>query len=89
MNRIRCPICRKVSGIYLGTTHGLLPDQEYDGIDVFCKCCGKIGETDIKIDVNSVRLQTKSEIENRKEKCREEFKKSRSECFKSMEFYSG
>ncbi len=71
MNKIKCPICKRMSGIHLETIQ-ILPDQEYDGIDVFCSRCGKIGEVDIHIKVINVRIETPNFIKSDKERIRKE-----------------
>ena len=65
-------MCKRASKIYLETIQAPRLDQKYDGIGVFCGWCGKIGETDILIKINSIRLNTPISIKNNKEKIRKE-----------------
>lgn len=73
MERIKCPICKRVSKIYLETIHPPHPDKKYHNIGVFCAWCGKIGTVDIHIEMLSVKLNTASFIKSEKERIRKEF----------------
>jgi len=83
MTKIKCPICRKVSGIYLETINHPLPNQEYDGIGVFCECCGKIGEVDIKIEIKNTKINTDNFIKTNKERIEKELNDAHADWVKN------
>ncbi len=79
MNNIKCPMCKKSSGIYLETVHSSHPDQKHYGIGVFCSWCGEIGNADIHIKMISVKLNIASFIKSKKERIRKELNDARVE----------
>jgi len=70
MNKIKCPLCKKSSNIYLETLKSSKPDQEYDNMGIYCNCCGRIGEVDVKIEIKDARINSASSIKTEKEKIR-------------------